>query len=337
MIIFQNQGLIPIEAFTTFGINAKPNSNNPIGYFGTGLKYAVAVTLRLGGTFRLFRGIEEYEFYLKETDFRGKSFQTVRMRKRKSLMARWSYEKLPFTTELGKNWEPWMAIRELESNTRDENGHSCIFHEHDDPHPDYTMIIIECPEMEEAYQALDQIFMEDGMTKLCGNSIVEVYDRPSKFIYFRGLRVTDLGEHESLFTYNFVSNLSLTEDRTDGNPWMSSHYIAGLLTNTDDRKLHSRILGASEDSYEATLPLDMPLMTPGGAWMMSIDERHKKQRRVLPRAMTYYSKTHKGLPTETFDVTLTREQLEYITGNYGCLSDLRPDIMQVFTDALEDE
>lgn len=206
MIIFQNQGLIPIDAFTTFGINAKPNSDNPIGYFGTGLKYAVAVTLRLGGTFRLFRGIEEYEFYLKEKDFRGKSFQTVRMRKRKSLMARWSYDKLPFTTELGKNWKPWMAIRELESNTRDENGHSCLFHEHDDPHPDYTMIIIECPEMEEAY-----------------------------------------------------------------------------------------------------------------------------------RAKTHYEKTHKGLPTETFDVTLTREQLEYITGNYGCLSDLRPDIMQVFTDALEDE
>ena len=45
-IVHSTPGLIDLRAFTTFGVNSKPNSKNPIGYFGTGLKYAVAVLAR---------------------------------------------------------------------------------------------------------------------------------------------------------------------------------------------------------------------------------------------------------------------------------------------------
>ncbi|KAH0544575.1 hypothetical protein GP486_008509 [Trichoglossum hirsutum] len=64
-VLFQTTGLIPIEAFTILGMNAKPKTPNPIGYFGTGLKYAVAVCARLGIPFRLFIGLKEYQFYAK--------------------------------------------------------------------------------------------------------------------------------------------------------------------------------------------------------------------------------------------------------------------------------
>jgi len=40
-IIFHNQGELDIRAVTTFGLSVKKN-DNPIGYFGTGLKYAIA-------------------------------------------------------------------------------------------------------------------------------------------------------------------------------------------------------------------------------------------------------------------------------------------------------
>ena len=43
------------EAFIfTMGASVK-KSNNPIGFFGTGLKYAIAVTLRLGGSIKIER------------------------------------------------------------------------------------------------------------------------------------------------------------------------------------------------------------------------------------------------------------------------------------------
>ena len=37
---------LPLDAFTTFGVNHKPNTDSPIGYFGTGLKYVVAIVAR---------------------------------------------------------------------------------------------------------------------------------------------------------------------------------------------------------------------------------------------------------------------------------------------------
>ena len=47
-VAFRTPGLIPIEAFTSTGVNVKIH-DNPIGHFGTGLKYAVAVLLREAG------------------------------------------------------------------------------------------------------------------------------------------------------------------------------------------------------------------------------------------------------------------------------------------------
>tara|TARA_R110000787_G_scaffold631_4_gene2336 strand:- start:164 stop:427 length:264 start_codon:yes stop_codon:yes gene_type:complete len=85
MLIFQNDGVLPIEGFTTFGMSAKPGSTNPIGKFGTGLKNAVAIILRLGGSITVWRGDLEYVFYTRSEDFRGKSFDKVRMKRRRAL------------------------------------------------------------------------------------------------------------------------------------------------------------------------------------------------------------------------------------------------------------
>ena len=46
-VVFSTNGLIPLQAFTMFGLNAKPESKNPFGFFGTGLKIAIAVCLRM--------------------------------------------------------------------------------------------------------------------------------------------------------------------------------------------------------------------------------------------------------------------------------------------------
>ena len=45
VIVHENLGLIDPRAFTTRGLNAKPNTKSPIGYFGTGLKKALKLLL----------------------------------------------------------------------------------------------------------------------------------------------------------------------------------------------------------------------------------------------------------------------------------------------------
>jgi hypothetical protein len=53
-VIFQNLGLIDLRAVQIMGLNAK-ESKNPIGQFGTGLKYAIAVLLRNNCSVSIFR------------------------------------------------------------------------------------------------------------------------------------------------------------------------------------------------------------------------------------------------------------------------------------------
>ena len=47
MIVFENPGEIDIRSISTFGVSVK-EGDNPIGFFGTGLKYAIVVLLRTG-------------------------------------------------------------------------------------------------------------------------------------------------------------------------------------------------------------------------------------------------------------------------------------------------
>src|SRR5690606_17354524 len=111
MLIFSNPGLIDETAITTIAVNAK-TGNNPIGVFGTGLKYAIAIILRLGGRVTIYRGLKKLEFGIKTKTIRGKEFDIITMNGRQ----------LGFTTHLGHHWQPWMAYRELWSNARDEEG-----------------------------------------------------------------------------------------------------------------------------------------------------------------------------------------------------------------------
>ena len=46
------------------GVSAKPNTKSPIGYFGTGLKYAMAALVRLGTQPVVWIGLISYPLYL---------------------------------------------------------------------------------------------------------------------------------------------------------------------------------------------------------------------------------------------------------------------------------
>lgn len=259
-IVFRNQGVIPIEAFTIVGAHAKPNSDNPIGRFGSGLKYAVAVTLRLGGTFRLWRGRTEYEFYTKDEDFRGTSITSVRMRKRNSLLHKWSYHKLPFTTDFGKDWEPWQAVRELESNTRDEGGESFWLGGegwHGENGSNETVIRIDCEPMEEAYRNLDTIFLNTEGRKLIHETPdLKIWSGSSKNIFYRGIRVTDCHK-PTMFTYEFKKLLGLTEDRTSKYPSYDAEQIRDAILAMGDEEAVRAFLNDLDDSkWEGGLSFD---------------------------------------------------------------------------------
>ena len=146
-VLFRNPGLIDIRALLTLGVNSKPSSNSPIGYFGTGAKFAIATFLRLGCSVKVFRAadtLESYDFSVSPTTIRGKSFDIVTV----------NGQELGFTTALGRAWEAWMAFRELYSNARDENGGMEWIGTRADWHPEpgETAIIVEGDAVESAWK-----------------------------------------------------------------------------------------------------------------------------------------------------------------------------------------
>jgi len=265
-VVFKTPGLIDIRSFTVMGLSSKPNSDSPIGKFGTGLKMAIAVLVRNDIKVVLWIGRTKYTFKKYAIKYRGMEALQIKMEKEvhglRKILSK-SYELLPFTTELGKYWELWQAYREIESNTRDEKGITYIWDdkkhsEVESPggHESRTLLIVSGEKFVQEYLDREKTFLPDGLT-LRGDSTgdVQIIDRPSQHIYWRGIRVHDLPEKSSsVLTYNILSDLELTEDRTAKDMWDVEYKIkSALLRSEDDGVLRKAIGEAPKESFEATL------------------------------------------------------------------------------------
>lgn len=315
-LVFRTKGLIDLTAFTTFGVNSKPNSENPIGFFGTGLKYATSVLARQGGEFRVFIDGVEHEFYTSKKKFRDKQFDVVCMRKRKNLFATWRYEKLPFTTELGKTWEMWQVYRELESNTRDENG--CTFDQTDkefkvnileqieEVGKGHTIIVSNNPELLKVYrdefrEDIDPVFLRQSEKLDVSTGNIEVYDRPSEHLYYRGVRVYK-NSKKSVFTYNMLSSVDLTEDRTLKYPSFIRSSITFHLMACDNKEFIKKCL-ATKDTFESNL--DYEYMPVYENFIEALQDLEANRVNLSPRIEGYLSSYRESLSSDSDNVCAT--------------------------------
>lgn len=331
-VIFETPGLIDIRAFTTFGFNAKPATDNPIGYFGTGLKYAIAVLAREDIPVQLFIGDVEYRFNKEHTSFRGKDFDVIRMRKRSGWRLPWQQETLPFTTELGKNWELWQAFRELEANTRDENGRSDLLSQElpygtESISANYgilgsTVFVIEGERFAEEWRTRDKTFLPEHDPNFIGN--VQIVKRPSKHLYYRGMRVADL-KQPSIYTYNIRRWLELTEDRTI--KWMFSALatIAEAIAKSSDEQLISAAVKATETHMESRLEWALIGVAPSPTFIDVVHKLKQRGRSNISNAAERYYRTYAPRPhidpyrNETYRAKIIRYVKE---GEFDLLTEL---------------
>ena len=69
-IIFTTPGILHPESWSIMGINAKPDNDSPIGFFGTGMKIAIAVLMRENATVSIVTPDGTYEFGKETKNFR---------------------------------------------------------------------------------------------------------------------------------------------------------------------------------------------------------------------------------------------------------------------------
>lgn len=238
MITLKNPGLLELELMCTMGANVK-QSDSAIGYFGTGLKYAIATLLREGIEFHVFIGCNRYDFYSEEKTLRGKKFELCYMK------GPFDSTPLGFTTELGKNWKVWQAYREIYSNCLDEGG---VINHGGRPNPDAestTFFISTDIEV-------DGVFLCEMDKKLLySDNDVDILGGESGHIYYQGIRAKDLNKN-SIYTYNIKKKCELTEDRQLCYSFVVDAIIQNAVAKMEDKGIIKSVVAAPKDSYESS-------------------------------------------------------------------------------------
>nr|GGI00125.1 hypothetical protein GCM10011355_27680 [Aquisalinus luteolus] len=245
MIVFRNDGELDIRALTTFGLSVK-GTKGAIGRFGTGLKYACAVILRSGGEIALSIGGNSYRFEARNEEFRGETKSFV------YLIGPGDVTQLGFTTDLGRDWEPWQAFREIYSNCKDENGET--FHRQGAApvsSAGQTVIAVTLKQFDAIFYSLEEYFINPEEDPLWENDTIAVYAGRSKHIFYQGIRVHEL-KHPAAFRYNFKRYIELTEDRTVKYPFIIDSYLVDFLPECTEPVVCEKVV-STESQYERSL------------------------------------------------------------------------------------
>lgn len=237
-VIFENRGEIDMRAVSTFGCSVK-ETKNPIGFFGTGLKYAIAVLLRTDQKISIQSGLSEFCPFARTESMRGKEFGFVYLDDKTPL---------GFTTELGKTWEVWMAYRELFCNAKDEHDAKTYTSETiPSAQAGATRFIVAGELFETAHKTRDQFILES--VPMCKLGTLEVHHQPSQSFFYKGIKVMQF-QAPALYTYNQTGDVALTEDRTAKDPFSVLYHIAREILAHGDRKLLENVLLATDKNVE---------------------------------------------------------------------------------------
>lgn len=244
MIVFENKGEIDVRAVMLIGVNIK-EGNSPVGFFGTGLKYSIASLLRWGESIRIHSGLNDFQFSVEETEIRNKTFGIP--------IIHTKYDRTPlgFTTDLGKQWEPWMVYREIWCNAHDEPLASV--YETDEmpvPAPDITRVILSGEKIQAAHRCRKE-FILDERTPIAQTTDADIFEGESKSVFYRGIAVAKLPK-PTLYTYNILPQITLTEDRT-AIDWEVKYHIARALASITDDKIIRSTIQAAKGFTEADL------------------------------------------------------------------------------------
>ena len=213
-----NQTLIEPNAFKLLGACTKRDDATKIGYFGSGLKYGIAVLLRKNIDFVVYSGLQKIDISLKSEIFREKAFNVIHI----------AGEKTSLTTDMGIDWELWQAIREVYCNALDEtNSHHCIINEICPKENETAFYIsLENKDMADLIQKWDTYF-SFNRRMLVGDEN-KIFDSISDKVnvYRKGIRCYD-EFYASLYDYDF-DNISINESRVVKWGWEVKEKLAEL-------------------------------------------------------------------------------------------------------------
>ncbi len=218
-IKIKNNGIIEPEALHLVGASTKRNDSTKIGQFGSGNKYALAYLLRNGYEVKVFGGTKEITIETKKQEWRGSDWNVVYI----------NGEKTSITTEMGKDWKFWQAIREIYCNAMDEGGYTMDFVQEIKPIENETHFYIDTKkDVAEFVSNFDNYFATNKKVLFeCSLGRILEKTGTNANIYRKGVKCF-MSNKTSVFDYDF-NDIDIDENRLVKYFWEVEEKIWGLL------------------------------------------------------------------------------------------------------------
>lgn len=231
-IRIKNNGLIEPQALHLVGASTKRADASKIGQFGSGNKYALAYFLRNGMEVDIYAGHNHIKIETKKETFREHDFEVIHI----------NGEKTSITTEMGKDWQFWQAIREVYCNAIDEGGVSLDFVSEIIPQEGETHFYIRNNSEATTFMVNFDNYFTTNKKVLFECEYGKILEKSGVYanIYRKGI-LCHITTKESLYDYDFT-NVDIDENRLIKFAWQVDAMIWKLIFQCTDKKIIERVL-----------------------------------------------------------------------------------------------
>ena len=245
-IKIQNEGEMDINSLLLMGATNKRGNDRMIGYFGSGLKYAMAVLLKFEIPFRIFSGEKEIIVTTVSQDFRGNKFDVIKINGKLTNM----------TTEMGPDWKAWFAVREIYCNAIDEGEYKLDISDKAVGTKGKTIFYIEFDEqLKHMFSNWNKYFSdkrkdllvdsEEHRTKMFSGNMEDL------IIYRKGIQCHYEKTH-SLYHYD-LGWVDINESRVLSSIWDLRHHLPQIIAQIGDRGVIKNLFDIYKGTFEESL------------------------------------------------------------------------------------
>jgi len=268
-IMIENKGELDVSSLILLGASTKREDDSKIGFFGSGNKYAIATLIRMGVSFRIFSGNNEVVITTNDINFRGRTFKQILI----------DGQQTSLTTDMGPQWEEWMALREWVSNSLDEGQSNIVTDAENIAGKDgYTRFFIEhSPGIKVVIDNWNEYFTFDRDDTKLENKLGKLFPQTNidetMVLFRKGIRVYRADGTQSLYQYDLKS-FTINESRIIDSLYSAGCRMLDFINMIDDVSVLKNILRKAfvGDYFESRLSWKWGVAKLSEHWRTAIDD-----------------------------------------------------------------